>query len=106
MLATGGLDGKGRLWDMRSPNSAANPIVLPGHEGVIWTLAFSPDGCWLATGSGDKTARLWDMSASNRGATRFVLRGHEGLISNLAFSPDGRWLHATGSRDKPPGCGI
>ena len=48
--------------------------VLKGHENMLTSVAFSPDGTRLATGSADRTARLWDASTGKELA---VLKGHE-----------------------------
>ena len=91
---------------------ASNPIVtsalqtaldrcnernrLSGHQNVILSVSFSPDGKTLASGSDDKTIKLWDLATGKELQT---LSGHQDEIYSVSFSPDGKTL-ASGSRDK------
>ncbi|NBP02582.1 MAG: hypothetical protein EBU90_21170, partial [Proteobacteria bacterium] len=69
--------------------------TLQGHTGLVYSVAFSPDGQSVVTASTDRTAKLWDVQT---GQLLLTLQGHTGLVSSVAFSPD-RQSVATGSWD-------
>ncbi|MBV8688235.1 MAG: WD40 repeat domain-containing protein [Alphaproteobacteria bacterium] len=91
-LATGGYDGKVRLWD---PASGRPTGRLDGAAGTVWTVAASPDGRRLAAAGEDKTIHVWDVAA---GRPVLRLSGHGRNIWEVRFSPDGARL-ASGSFD-------
>jgi WD40 repeat protein len=70
-------------------------FALGGHDGLVRSAAFSPDGTRIVTASGDKTARIWDAATAKE---IIVLRGHDGQVFSAAFSPDGKRI-VTASRD-------
>ncbi len=84
-----------QLWD---PVSGQLVGELPGHEGSITRLAWSPDGTFLASADNAEasTVRLWDVAAGTETA---VLGGHDGEIANLTWSPDGSRLISSGLND-------
>jgi WD40 repeat protein len=75
---------------------AAGPLLpLPGHDGGVELVAFSPDSSLLASTGADATVRLWAV-ADRRPV--HVLRGHTAKTTRPAFTPDGRTL-VTGGYD-------
>ena len=92
------------FWTVLLPRASLARIVfvqhirtLAGHEGLVNSVAFSPDGKTLASGSYDNTVKLWDVGS---GKVIRTLTGHEDVyVYSVAFSPDGKTL-ASGSNDK------
>ncbi len=61
-----------RLWSLAGP--VPTPFVrLPGHRGLILSLAYDPRGHLLATGGEDKIVRVWDLDRVRRELARLGL---------------------------------
>ncbi|MGF2036143.1 MAG: caspase family protein [Nostoc sp. CmiVER01] len=68
---------------------------LEGHDTLVYSVAFSPDGKMIASGSWDKTVKLWNAATGKEITT---LNGHSFSIWGLAFSPDSKTI-ASASAD-------
>jgi hypothetical protein len=85
-MASGGWDRTVRVWDAATGKEL---LTLNGHTGLVWGVAFSPDGQRLASASGDATVRVWDAVS---GKELLTLKGHTGRVDGVVFSPDGQRL--------------
>ena len=53
-----------RVWDARTGELLE---ALWGHDGSVWSVAFTPDARGLVSGSLDKTLKYWDVSCLAKG---------------------------------------
>jgi WD40 repeat protein len=81
-------------------DTAAEPITCYGHNGLVTSLVFSPEGRRLVSADEDGVVKLWDTKTGQEALT---LRGHAGVLGGpagavrtVAFSPDARLLAAAG----------
>jgi WD40 repeat protein/serine/threonine protein kinase len=91
-LATGGWDGKVRIFDAETGHEL---FTAAGHRGFVSRLAFSSDGERLASaGFQDGRVILWNV-ATGQTVFRDPLQGPPPL-TGVSFSPDGKRLAAVG----------
>jgi WD40 repeat protein/predicted Ser/Thr protein kinase len=94
LLAATGDDGtRIDIWETRTYRRSAH---LVGHEGAVFSVAFSGDGRRLASASADRTVRIWDLATAECIA---ILTGHSDVVYSAVFHPDGKRL-ASGGRDR------
>ena len=74
------------LWDVETGKQLN---ILREHEGVVTSLAFSPDGKMLVSSSRSKqnSVILYDLTARH---VKNNLSGHQSWLTSLDFSPDGK----------------
>lgn len=63
--------------------------LLHGHQEMVNSVAFSPNGRLLASGSDDAQIKLWDVATGQEIAS---LNANAEDVHAVAFSPDGRQL--------------
>jgi WD40 repeat protein len=87
-----GTPGVVNIWEAEDWKERA---VLRGHKGMVYSLAFSPDGAALVSSSGyddgevmaPGEAILWDVVT---GRSRNLFNEHDNAAFAVAFSPDGK----------------
>lgn len=78
-----------------SPVQKVGPSFVPdnfndvGHQNVIISLAFSPDGRQILSGSWDGTAKIWDAA---KGTLLRTFSWGARQVNAVAWSPDGKMV--------------
>jgi WD40 repeat protein len=78
-----------KVWDVRTGQA------LLTSRGLVWGVAFSPDGQRLASAS-FREVKVWDGGS---GQELLTFRGHTGPVHSVAFSADGQRLASASFRE-------
>ncbi|MEC4887786.1 MAG: NB-ARC domain-containing protein [Scytonema sp. PMC 1070.18] len=79
LLATGGMDGQIRLWNVADSTQI---LAWQAHGDWIRCVAFSPDGKLIASCGNDRTVRIWDSESAK---CLKIFRGHTDWVWSVYF---------------------
>jgi WD40 repeat protein len=92
-LVTVTKDKTAQIWET---STGKLTTAFSGHEGVVQSVQFSPNGALVVTTSDDQPARVWEVSTGKLVAR---LAGRERADLDARFSPDGTHI-VTASADE------
>jgi WD40 repeat protein len=78
-----------RLWS----SADQPPIEFRGHQGLVRSVQFSPDGQQVVSAGDDGAIRLWNL----QGQLLATWQGDRQQVWQVAFSPDGQRLASAGT---------
>jgi len=85
-VVTGSYDSIVRLWKITDGSLIKE---FKGHNGTVWTVAFSNDGKKIASGGNDGLVNIWDVETGN---LLHKLQGHKRIVWSVRFNPGGTRL--------------
>jgi len=98
LAATGGDDGRIRLWDVSNPDRISDKPVSEfsdAHASSVHALCFSPDARYLVSAAG-REVFVWDIA--NNKKLYSLPSEHKDAVTTVKFTPQAKLV--TASRDK------
>jgi WD40 repeat protein len=91
LLVTAGEDRIVRVWRLSPTGQVRGPAELQGHDGVIRSLALSPDGALCASGGEDRKIGLWDIAQEKHvgwvaAVGAYKKSSHQGTVTGVQFA--------------------
>ncbi|KAG1659219.1 hypothetical protein FOA52_008988 [Chlamydomonas sp. UWO 241] len=93
LLATGGMEGCVKVWDVKSGDLVS---TLDGPGGSVDWVTWHPKGDVVLAGSEDFTMWMW---SAQTGTCMQVFSGHSGAVTAGMFTPDGKHVVSVGGED-------
>ncbi|MGC1378912.1 MAG: hypothetical protein WA821_21955, partial [Anaerolineales bacterium] len=84
------------LWNLDPKATQRLKANLIGHRGLVFDVAFSPDGKQLVSGGADGLVKVWDIET---GSLVWNLYGNTDRVHSVVFSRDGKHI-ISGSTDQ------